>query len=285
LDDLRARIHEVGLGHHAAALLNVAAPAIRLTTHKVKGDTPLGSTKLGGLPDLPPGVEWPVVDGVLLEFVGQFRLADLIPYDAEGRLPQTGMLYFFFDGMLTGYDKSQAKDRCKVLYYPFVEKNLTRLEPPDDRPWQFLIYTACKVKCDCILTLPPSGEIASGFYPVVSPISLSSEDIRLYGQLRHQLMEHGSWFLGHPLEIQAGEFRYMIVAKRDTKELYRYEDYNFRNIDELKEEMKSWQLFFQVSTDQNTEMCWGDGGKVYFWIREVDLNERRFDQVEAMMQC
>jgi len=56
LDDLRARIHEVGLDHHTEALLNVAAPAIRLTAHKVKEDTPLGATRLGGLPDLPPGV-------------------------------------------------------------------------------------------------------------------------------------------------------------------------------------------------------------------------------------
>jgi uncharacterized protein YwqG len=73
--------------------------------------------------------------------------------------------------------------------------------------------------------------------------------------------------------------------KRDLEGRYEYEDENFRNYEALAEEMKSWRLLLQVSTDQNTGMNWGTGGILYFWIREEDLKSRQFDRVEAIIQC
>src|SRR5262245_26635356 len=42
-----------------------------------------GASRFGGVPDLPPGTEWPDRDGVPMEFIAQIRLADL----ADPRLP------------------------------------------------------------------------------------------------------------------------------------------------------------------------------------------------------
>ncbi|WP_404980352.1 DUF1963 domain-containing protein [Chitinophaga pollutisoli] len=50
-----------------------------------------GTSKIKGLPHLPPDFIWPV--GAL--FLAQFNLAELAPQDILQRLPAAGMLYFF----------------------------------------------------------------------------------------------------------------------------------------------------------------------------------------------
>jgi hypothetical protein len=54
---------------------------------------PIGASKYRGLPHLPPDMAWP--EG--LYFAAQLNLDDLAAVDRSGRLPSSGMLYFFFD--------------------------------------------------------------------------------------------------------------------------------------------------------------------------------------------
>ncbi len=53
----------------------------------------LGTSKYRGLPHLPRGMEWPQN----LYFDSQINLTDLAEVDVSGRLPRSGMLYFFFN--------------------------------------------------------------------------------------------------------------------------------------------------------------------------------------------
>jgi len=283
LDDLRARIHEVGLGYHAEALLRVAAPAIRLTTHEVKEDTPLGSTKLGGLPDLPPGVAWPVVDGILLEFVGQFRLADLTSYDAEGRLPQSGMLYFFFDGMLTGYEYGETKDRRAVLYYDGPFDALTRRQmPPHDHGRAFKVFSPCALCYQTLWTLPPIEAIDTHEKTPLAPILSSRESGDHYEELSEPY-DYGNFshrLLGHPDYVQLGDTRYMLALDHDTEGRFISDGFgNYTNTAEFVAEARRWLLLAQFTGDEHARTSWGNGGMIYFWIREEDLAARRFDRV------
>ena len=54
----------------------------------------VGSTYIGGLPDLPPGVEWPCHGGKKLPFICQIDLAALPTFDANP-LPREGQLLLF----------------------------------------------------------------------------------------------------------------------------------------------------------------------------------------------
>lgn len=45
------------------------------------------------------------------------------------------------------------------------------------------------------------------------------------------------------------------------------------------------RLLFQLASDRNTQMCWGDGGYIYAFIRDADLQARRFSQVTTEYQC
>ncbi|SRR5579875_104028 len=75
-----------------------ARPSIRLSAHVVdETQFQPGITKFGSTPDFPQGWVWPQRNGFALPFVGQINLSEVAPYTPEHLLPDSGMLYFFFD--------------------------------------------------------------------------------------------------------------------------------------------------------------------------------------------
>jgi hypothetical protein len=91
---------------------------IKFTEEKKK--LPLGSCKLLGNPDVWEGFKWPQYseDGedYDLAFMCQINCADAAPFDKNGVLPKTGMLYFFYDMDLMPQESSDGK-AAKVVYY------------------------------------------------------------------------------------------------------------------------------------------------------------------------
>ena len=82
----------------AAALQDSLRYSIRMrTTLTNEDDLALGATKLGGLPYLPPGAEWPEWRGAPRNFRAQIRLANIAGYVPDGELPHEGMFSIFFD--------------------------------------------------------------------------------------------------------------------------------------------------------------------------------------------
>src|SRR3954468_699704 len=114
--DLHELLVSSGLSRVADVIERHARPSIRLTAHAVEDEDtlPLGASKLGGSPDLPPDYEWPRHDYFPLSFVTQINLADVAPYDPWAILPHEGMLYFFFDKDY-GF-RVQANDKRIVIY-------------------------------------------------------------------------------------------------------------------------------------------------------------------------
>jgi hypothetical protein len=83
-------------GVDAARVLAGARDAIGLEIAPANRRTLVpGMSRLGGMPDLPPGVAWPVAPGLTVQFVAQLRLDELAPLDVAGRLPPSGMLWLF----------------------------------------------------------------------------------------------------------------------------------------------------------------------------------------------
>lgn len=49
---------------------------------------------------------------------------------------------------------------------------------------------------------------------------------------------------------------------------------------------EDWQLLLQIDSDEeNLGAMWGDCGRVYFWIRQQDLQKRDFSNVWLVLQC
>ncbi len=126
------------------SILKVARPALSMTQlSATDDDLPVGSTKLGGLPDLPPHVSWPTFGDCTgsysgmadlspdesrqpCGFVGQFHCADLARTLAGRGFPEHGLLSLFFI-----CDPNSGQDGVRMLYHPDVS-NLGRTGPPGD---------------------------------------------------------------------------------------------------------------------------------------------------------
>jgi hypothetical protein len=87
----------------AGKVKKLARPSITLlSSPPSESARDLGISRLGGSPDLPDGVPWPVVDAGPMTFVGQIALAELAPFDPKRLLPASGLLAFFASGYNEG---------------------------------------------------------------------------------------------------------------------------------------------------------------------------------------
>lgn len=96
-EELRSVLYEHQLGRVADRLMELAAPTVRIYLQQQDdADLAVGSSKMGGVADLPEGVPWPSWHEPMA-FIAQFNLADVAPYDPEGALPPQGLLSFFYE--------------------------------------------------------------------------------------------------------------------------------------------------------------------------------------------
>ncbi len=103
-------------------------------------EVPVGASKMGGLPDLPEGIDYPECEQYLdeqdkyhkaqkLPLICQFDLAELAEFDLLDDLPKSGMLYIFWDGGDPGYFKKKyGIHTLRAYYYRGDRSTLTRRE-------------------------------------------------------------------------------------------------------------------------------------------------------------
>src|SRR5687767_2161561 len=112
LDSLRARV-ATNVGIAGLNLPSLARPSVRLATQRVPyGQLGIGQSRIGGIPDVPAGFEWPrwapsrqredkfgepwhPEAATPLGLIAQIDLS-VLPQVDEG-LPGRGWLYFFYD--------------------------------------------------------------------------------------------------------------------------------------------------------------------------------------------
>jgi uncharacterized protein YwqG len=288
-ETITQKLNEAGLEQYVEALEPLMRSAIRALPEAVEDDDeiPLGASKLGGRPDLPVGTPWPVVDEVLLEFVGQFRMEEVAPLDETGLLPKEGILYFFFDGMLTDYDQGRSPDRCKVLHVG-EDRVLQRLEVPEhDHGIFFSRYNPCRVTWTTTVNLPPYEEITDldGMLNTILADTVEFEETShcwTYADVRRGMWDPGTQFLGNVVNLQGGEEKFAAVRKRFPGR-YVYEDYTYTHAEEMSRKIGDLVLLFTVDSEPAAGMSWGDNGLVMYWIDRADLEAGRWEAVWASM--
>lgn len=276
-EEFLALLHNSDLARITDKLPGLLRHTISMKTWQVDDEIeiPVGSSKIGGLPDLPSTILWPEWEDEPLPFLAQLCLEDIASYDYGNELPHSGMLYFFFnDRALETYPPTRAS--WQVIYY---DGDLSHLERKPFLDEEQTAYPACAVEFASRLTLPPFeslyierlGLSYDAFQPG-APIEQRKEaDVyrkldqhldALYGSVapHHQL-------LGHPYQIQGDLLK---ECQQDTQ-------YEGDPID--------WQLLLQIDTDDEAGMIWGDVGVLYFYIPRQALAQRDFSQVHVIMQC
>ena len=272
------------LSRVASDLLAKLQPAVRLKTFPCQEDElPLGSTRIGGRPDLADNVIWPVWKGKPLAFLAQVNLGDLVRFPFVNVSSQEGWLLFFYDAEQStwGFDP-QDKGSWAVIFMPNDKAQIERRGIPSE-VLQGGFYKPCRVEMREVLTAPPWESSA------VRRLNLSEAEQDAYwdlldevyteeeGEVHHQI-------LGHPTPIQ-GDMQ--LECQLVSNGLYcgNSTGYNDPRAKELAKGAEDWRLLFQLDTDDNAGMMWGDVGMLYFWIQQDDLEKGDFKGSWMVLQC
>ena len=278
-------LEKYNLLHKKQDLVKIASSSIGILREKTDDeDIQIGGSKFGGLPDLPANVPFPNYQSGNLSFLAQLNLKDLTFLDTEDSLPKTGMLYFFYDvvNQPWGLEK-EDKDSYKVLYFDGDLKELSRTSYPKFTEDYFPLPSH-KVGFTKMLTF--SEEPAA--------LDLNDSELDDYFLFREEIMQpRGTdyiiqgldedlavpkhYLLGEPFNIQNNVF----------DDVIHYWNYEKTDMNSTKMEIKSEKmiLLFQMDSDEELDVMWGDVGMLYFCINETDLIKRQFDQVKFILQC
>ncbi|WP_226682870.1 YwqG family protein [Sutcliffiella horikoshii] len=224
-------------------------------------DIPLGSSKIGGSPDLPSGCEFPQYEDDHLTFMLQVNLSEAKPYDKDNLLPESGILYLFYEALEQPWGFDGDEGCFKVLYFDGDMEELERKKSPSSRT-EFVEFPAFQLSFETIVTLPESPE----------KLDFADDDEEAnYFDFRQELVQPedrdgkvvpAHYMLGAPMSIQNDVF------------------------EELFEDGKDPVLLFQIDSDEElADVMWGDSGMLYFCMEKEDLMEKRFDRVRFTLQC
>jgi uncharacterized protein YwqG len=284
LDQLREQVQIHHLDRLEEDILKLAKPCARIISTRVDSmdAIPLGASRLGGLPDLPPDYQWKNHRGIPLTFIGQFRLSEIAPMDVEGILPPTGWLYFFYESTEQPWGSDQTERTAWDVHYL----------PDESAPLKRTSHPVMDVRYGPVEALPSNRvEILQG---ISLPDSFSS---RCTLNFQNDTERDGYWelvatisdkdttsvyqFLGYPYLIQTDVEEYADIGSQSISLDQRFP---FANVDSSR-----WQFLFQIGSDpypqRYLDKYWGDGGKLYICIPKASLAQRRFEDSWLTLQC
>jgi len=245
------------------AVAAVAAP-FPLRGHQAQ---PVHSWFLGE-PVLPVDIEWPQHAGRRLGFLASVDLAEMQAAHATDWLPAEGNLSFFYDmeKQPWGFD---PKDRgaWRVIYQP----QAVVASAPACRAMSFRV----------LRTYPPSER------PEAKALGLTDAEWDVYSDLESAQMDREFFHQlgGHPKLIQADVLAAQSQLASNGVYCGDEKGWDSPRAKQLEPGATEWRLLFQLASDDSLDFTWGDGGNLYFMIREAEARAARFENAWLVVQC
>jgi uncharacterized protein YwqG len=226
----------------------------------------------GGAPGLPDDIPWPEKNGKRLGFLARLSLPEVqsaLPIDW---LPSSGALLFFydFDEQPWGFDPKDRGSWAVVL----VPDGPVTVSSDGPMPFRHLAFRR-------IASLP-SCERAS-----VESLKLSDEESDAYFDLVEEAFsdQAGHQISGFPSPVQGDEME--LECQLASNGLYCGDatGYTDPRASELATGAADWKLLFQINTDDDLNVMWGDCGTLYFWVRQEEARRGEFANVWLVLQC
>lgn len=270
---LEEAIREHGLEAHREAILATARPAVYLRLGEA-GQGDVGQSRMGGIPDLPDSLPWPVdpLLGRLRSFLVQINLAQ-VPDFADNPLPRNGMLYVFAD---------ENEDRADQLIVHTGDEPLRPRPPAPDAQFVTDWYD------DLVphrLTLVLGADVprwATDDYQALIE-AVGDDDFALDdlagtlsgGQGRAgKLLGHASG-IGHDPREDA-----YVVREVNAEWLYNYEQRGTLDMSGAAR----WTNLLEVESVQAVNLLIGDAGYLQVLAHEDDLRRHDFSRVYVSME-
>lgn len=285
------KLADAGLGKYQTEIGKLLFPSLRMELQAItNADIVAGASRVGGGADLPEGASWPEWDDCPYTFIAQINLAELSEYQDLG-LPKEGLLSFFYDSaaMYEDYAFHGDPTTCRVIYTPVSAcSQLSTRAVPD-----------ALLEADPEVVLSPA---AITFIPdLCVPASESAylerlgigwdgdriEHERYWNTFFENLNEPHAYhlslhrLLGHPDQLQGdmqNQCAKMLKWSTFDTSLSEEEEKQFAR------EALEWRLLLQIDCDEAANIDWVGTGRIYFWIREKDLQQQAFDHVICIVQ-
>lgn len=221
-------------------------------------------SKVGGLPYWPKEAPYPTAaDGRPLFFLAQLNFADM---PALKPFPTSGIVQFYiYDDELYGmdFDNGENQANFRILYF-----SAPLLDEKD-------LQTTLPLPADYDL-LPHHPEHS---YPLTFETVVEVAPITDYRFWQH---------FGADFFLQFGEREWELqdaAGRAVRSDGHKVGGYAYFTQDDPRRSDDPMLLLFQLDSDEDMDLMWGDIGVGHFFIREQDLIARRFDRVLYDWDC
>ena len=228
----------------------------------IPGKVEIGQSKVGGLPHLPKDYQWPYFRDVPLNFIAQINCSD---FEFTG-FPESGVIVFFYDNRHGGYS-IKDKGFIKVDYFTNSIKLEVTPSPELVKKRMFGLfgtYTLPKIYKEAKIGFRNSFSLPDNVDNV-----FSDEDWEeAYWELNDDVSENRFIQIGgycNPVQSDGIEENIVKLFKRGAP--------------------SDWKMIFEIYQDKETDMMWGDAGKLHYYSHVDDLSKADFTNVWMEMQC
>jgi uncharacterized protein YwqG len=271
-----ALIKQYRLAKISGDIHQLAREAISLQS-QVGGSNKPGSSRLGGMPELPAGTVWPAWQDQPMSFIAQVRLADVAAFSPAGDLPKDGLLSFFYNAQQDTYGASPSDRGSWQILYLAPGTVLQPRDFPPNLP-ENARFKPCTLSFTSILTLPVDPRQG------LPGLNWSDDQVKAYEQMQNALpgpdqkKRPQHQMFGYPAQLQDDMPSQCALV---TQGITSADDPRVAAALSHKED---WRLLLQVDSDDGAGMRWGSYGMLYYWLRIQDLQARKFDQAWLVQQ-
>lgn len=322
-DGLEATLTEWGISRDGARKI---ASLGRYGLHLVAASEPMPEkpfSKIGGLPDLPAGITWPIRPGFPASGAGSpkgfwARLSQRLLFTKPGTrekrfnetpqpynfiaqisfeelsqagisdlgIPQTGALYLFYDDLSQcwGFD---PKDEIgfEVIYVADID-SVSEAPRPD---FFDEVPTYSEVRLEPVARFETCRSEGLHF----DNLSLSEADKEAYFEFEGQLLDATDlgWLTSPAHKVRGWSDNIQNPMEEEcalvTSGIYcgGPEGYASAEAREILDGPNEWVQLLQIDSDNDANMMWGDAGMLYLWIRKSDLERADFTNTWLILQC
>lgn len=271
--------------HASDYLFNTTKQCIRGVVLAPDMYSTVGTTRVGGDPDLPPHIEWPLTsDGIPMTFLTQLDLSVLTTHDENNWLPTSGLLLFFI-----GVDEPAYNIEHKVLFLTPTEliAATRRISPPETTLEE--TYDGYTVETRASLD-PPNFAYAD--YDIIEDTDDDEATEDDYEDFQYAIYEskpgkydtfqmfaypdgqHDDAEIEAALMLTTGK-EYDYSSERAMKQMIAAYDGDQAK---AEQEVADILLLLQLDSDNTVGFCWWDAGALQFYIRKEDLLAQTFDR-------
>jgi hypothetical protein len=251
----------------AAQMEAMAQPTLLL----IPTGTP-GFSKLGGEPELPAGTSWPMGGEGPLPLLSQLELGDVRASGGPAWLPESGRLYAFLDEGRIG-----CADQVRIIYSAGGTGPMAAAPAGARKP----SFPERRVAFKRFISAPSLEWLG------VDARRLRGADRAVWQGLARLVDAPDPDVLqsrvgGYPDEIQDGRMPFECEhLARDLPP----PGWGAPVEPGIARASRSWRLLMQIDSEPALKMNWGDGGRLYVFIREEHARAAEFSRTVTLFQC